>query len=61
MKVSKIAEWVGFAMIIIAFILWLAADLGYIFLPGKSIEIMGLIGTIFWSLGYMQNEKKVES
>lgn len=58
MKISKIAEWIGFAMIVIAFILWLAADLDYVFLAENTVKVIGLVGTIIWCLGYLQNEKE---
>lgn len=57
MKISKIAEWLGFAMIVIAFLLFLASTLDYVFLSENSLKVIGLVGTIIWCLGYMQNEK----
>jgi len=58
MKISKIAEWLGFVMIVVAFLLWLAADLEFISVSNGTLEITGLVGTIFWSMGYMQSEKE---
>lgn len=56
MNLSKIAEQGVFFMIILAFVLWLAKDFGYFVEYQKAVELMGLIGVIAWSLGYMQRE-----
>lgn len=56
MNLSKIAEWGGFILIILAFVLWLAKDFGYFVEYQEAVEFMGLIGVIAWSLGYMQRE-----
>ncbi len=55
-NLSKTAEWVGFAMIMLAFILWLAKDFGYFVEYQEAVQLMGLIGIILWSFGYMQRE-----
>jgi len=56
MNLSKTAEWGGFLMIILAFVLWLAKDFGYFVEYQETVELMGIIGVIFWSIGYMQKE-----
>jgi len=48
----------GFVMIVVAFLLWLTADLEFISVSDGTLEITGLVGTIFWSMGYMQSEKE---